>query len=29
MDAHDDLEKSFRERILEDVRPWGKFRAYP
>jgi len=29
MDAPDDLEKSFRKRILEDVRPWGKFRAYP
>jgi mannose-6-phosphate isomerase-like protein (cupin superfamily) len=29
MDANDDLERSFRGRILEDVRPWGKFRAYP
>jgi mannose-6-phosphate isomerase-like protein (cupin superfamily) len=22
-------EKDFRARILEDVRPWGKFRSYP
>jgi mannose-6-phosphate isomerase-like protein (cupin superfamily) len=29
MNANDDLERFFRERILEDVRPWGKFRAYP
>jgi mannose-6-phosphate isomerase-like protein (cupin superfamily) len=22
-------EKDFRARILEDIRPWGKFRSYP
>jgi mannose-6-phosphate isomerase-like protein (cupin superfamily) len=22
-------EKDFRARILEDIRPWGKFRVYP
>jgi len=29
MTADEDIEKSFRKRIIEDVRPWGKFRAYP
>ena len=29
MAADDTIEKAFRERILEDVRPWGRFRAYP
>jgi mannose-6-phosphate isomerase-like protein (cupin superfamily) len=24
-----DDEKNFRARIIEDIRPWGKFRAYP
>ena len=24
-----DEERSFREKIAEDIRPWGKFRAYP
>jgi len=24
-----DEERSFREKIVEDIRPWGKFRAYP
>lgn len=24
-----DLETSFRKNILEDIRPWGKFRSYP
>jgi mannose-6-phosphate isomerase len=24
-----DEEKGFRARIVEDIRPWGKFRAYP
>lgn len=29
MAGNSDLEKTFRGKILEDVRPWGKFRAYP
>ena len=29
MASTDDAERTFRERVLEDVRPWGKFRAYP
>jgi mannose-6-phosphate isomerase len=29
MAENEDLEKEFRQRIIEDVRPWGKFRAYP
>jgi mannose-6-phosphate isomerase len=29
MTADEDIEKTFRKRIIEDVRPWGKFRAYP
>ncbi len=24
-----DGEREFRARIIEDIRPWGKFRAYP
>ena len=24
-----DDERDFRARIIEDIRPWGKFRAYP
>jgi mannose-6-phosphate isomerase len=24
-----DDEHKFRSRVLEDIRPWGKFRAYP
>jgi len=24
-----DPEREFRDRIIEDIRPWGKFRAYP
>jgi len=24
-----DDERGFRARIIEDIRPWGKFRAYP
>jgi len=24
-----DEEKGFRARIVEDIRPWGKFRVYP
>ncbi|MDP2915941.1 MAG: phosphomannose isomerase type II C-terminal cupin domain [Candidatus Aminicenantes bacterium] len=24
-----DDEREFRARIIEDIRPWGKFRAYP
>jgi len=24
-----DEERSFRKKIVEDIRPWGKFRAYP
>jgi mannose-6-phosphate isomerase len=24
-----DPEQEFRDRIIEDIRPWGKFRAYP
>jgi mannose-6-phosphate isomerase-like protein (cupin superfamily) len=24
-----DEERTFREKIVEDFRPWGKFRAYP
>jgi mannose-6-phosphate isomerase-like protein (cupin superfamily) len=24
-----EAERDFRARIVEDVRPWGKFRAYP
>ena len=23
------LEKEFKERIFEDIRPWGKFRSFP
>jgi mannose-6-phosphate isomerase-like protein (cupin superfamily) len=29
MTEDEDIEKSFRKKIIEDVRPWGKFRAYP
>ena len=29
MSKKDDLERDFRENIVEDVRPWGKFRSYP
>jgi mannose-6-phosphate isomerase len=29
MAADKDIEKAFREKILEDIRPWGKFRAFP
>jgi mannose-6-phosphate isomerase len=29
MAVDDEIEKAFRESILEDVRPWGKFRSYP
>lgn len=29
MTADEDIEKSFRKKIIEDIRPWGKFRAYP
>lgn len=29
MASTDDAERTFRERVLEDVRPWGRFRAYP
>jgi mannose-6-phosphate isomerase-like protein (cupin superfamily) len=28
-DKHDRTELNYRRKILEDVRPWGKFRAYP
>jgi mannose-6-phosphate isomerase-like protein (cupin superfamily) len=28
-DADKDLEIQFRKNILEDIRPWGKFRSYP
>ena len=24
-----DIETEYRENILEDIRPWGKFRSYP
>jgi len=24
-----DIESNFRKKIIEDVRPWGKFRRYP
>jgi len=29
MKSPSDDEKDFRARILEDIRPWGKFRVYP
>jgi mannose-6-phosphate isomerase-like protein (cupin superfamily) len=29
MDKDQDNEKKFRGGIVEDIRPWGKFRAYP
>jgi len=27
--SKDQKEQNFRKRIVEDIRPWGKFRAYP
>jgi mannose-6-phosphate isomerase len=27
--SRSDDERDYRGRILEDIRPWGKFRAYP
>lgn len=27
--CHGNEEKVFREKIQEDIRPWGKFRSYP
>jgi mannose-6-phosphate isomerase len=27
--SRSDDERHFRDHILEDIRPWGKFRAYP
>jgi mannose-6-phosphate isomerase-like protein (cupin superfamily) len=29
MDKDGDKEDKFRAGIIEDIRPWGKFRAYP
>lgn len=29
MKSPSDDEKDFRARILEDIRPWGRFRVYP
>lgn len=29
MKSPSDEEKDFRARILEDIRPWGRFRVYP
>jgi mannose-6-phosphate isomerase-like protein (cupin superfamily) len=29
MTEDEDIEISFRKRIVEDIRPWGRFRAYP
>jgi mannose-6-phosphate isomerase len=29
MAVDEKIEKAFRAGIIEDVRPWGKFRAYP
>jgi mannose-6-phosphate isomerase-like protein (cupin superfamily) len=29
MDNSQGIEKKFRAGIVEDIRPWGKFRAYP
>jgi len=29
MDNNQDIEKRFRDGIVEDIRPWGKFRAFP
>jgi len=29
MTSPSDRERAFRARIFEDIRPWGKFRAYP
>lgn len=28
-DDDKDIEAQFREKIYEDIRPWGKFRSYP
>jgi mannose-6-phosphate isomerase-like protein (cupin superfamily) len=27
--TRDRAERLYREKIIEDIRPWGKFRAYP
>jgi len=29
MKSPSDEERAFRQNIIEDIRPWGKFRAYP
>jgi mannose-6-phosphate isomerase-like protein (cupin superfamily) len=29
MDKNKDIEQRFRAGIVEDIRPWGKFRSFP
>jgi mannose-6-phosphate isomerase len=29
MAVDDKIEKAFRDQIVEDIRPWGRFRSYP
>ena len=28
-DRGKDIEQNFRKKIIEDIRPWGKFRSFP